>query len=111
MRKSIYTEPTIMATACIVVGFLAALGKFNSISNFPVIFALICLSLGLLNVWRRRSQGAAPVRVMILLVGCAVALGGWVFQQRAIDERRADRRDRRCVLPDQAFAGIQGGQH
>ena len=81
-----------MATACAVVGVLAALGKFNSILNFPVIFALVCLFFGLLSLWRQQPRRAIPARGLILLAGVAVAVGGWVYQGRQIEERLAEAR-------------------
>jgi thiol-disulfide isomerase/thioredoxin len=92
MRKNIYTGPILMATACAVVGVLAALGKFNSILNFPVIFAFVCLFFGGLSLWREQPRRAIAARGVILLAGVAVAVGGWVYQGRQIDERLADGR-------------------
>ena len=92
MRKNIYTSPILTATACTVVGVLAALGKFNSILNFPVIFAFVVLCLGGLSLWREQPRRAIAARGLILLAGVAVAVGGWVYQGRQIDERLADRR-------------------
>ena len=92
MKKNIYTGPILTATACTVVGVLAALGKFNSILNFPVIFAFICLLLGGLSLWREKPRRAIVARTAILLAGVAMAVGGWVYQGRQIDERLTDRR-------------------
>jgi len=92
MRRNIYTSPILMATTCAVVGALAALGKFNSILNFPVIFALICLFFGLLSLWREQPRRAIPARAGILLAGVLVAVGGWVYQGHQIEDRLAERR-------------------
>lgn len=92
MRRSVYTESLVMASACAAVGVLAALGKFNAMMNFPVVFALICLGFGLLSIWRQKPRRALASRALILLIGAAVAVGGWEYQKRQIDRRLADRR-------------------
>ena len=92
MRENIYTRPILMATAGAVVGVLAALGKFNTVLDFPVIFALICWFFGLLSLWREQPRRAILARGLILLAGVAVAVGGWVYQGRQIEQRLADGR-------------------
>jgi thiol-disulfide isomerase/thioredoxin len=79
-----YGGPLVLFVACAVVGALAAVGKFNSIMNFPVIFALICLGFGLASLWRDRARVAVAPVAFLLLLGVALAVGGWVYQKQVI---------------------------
>ena len=91
VRNSPYKEPTLFATACVVVGVLAARGTFNSIAGFPFIFAAACIVFGLLSIWRQRPRRAVAGRLLILFLGAAVAIGGSLYQRRIIAEQIADR--------------------
>ena len=83
--------PTLgLAAACTVVGVLAAFGKFNSMMNFPVVFALVCVLLGLVSLWRARAHGPVAVQLLVLLVGASVAVGGWEYQKRVIRQSQRD---------------------
>ncbi len=101
MTKGLFSTPLLLAAACVVVGVLAALGKFNSMFNFPWIFALACLAFGLHSLWRQRPRQAVAGRAVILLAGAAVAVGGWLFEARAIEARLAERQQ-------QILAALQG---
>ncbi len=92
MTRSPYFTPLVLAAACITVGILAALGTFNSIFNFPLVFALVCLAVFLLTVLRERPRQALVARAAIVLVGAAVAAGGWLFQARVAQGRLAEMR-------------------
>jgi len=87
MRRTI-----LLASACVGVGFLAALGLFNSIVNFPIIFALVCLVLGAGSLWRERSQGSVILRAVILAAGASLAVSGWAYQGRLVEQRLEERR-------------------
>jgi len=84
-RSKVYGSALIVFGACAVVGVLAALGKFNSMMNFPVVFAGICLFFGLVSLWRDRPREAVPARAVLLLLGVAIAVGGWLYQSRVIE--------------------------
>lgn len=89
------------AGACAVVGCLAALGVFNSIFGFPIVFAAACLVLGGFEIWRRRAHGAVLTSALVLVAGAGIAVGGRVLEQRAIERSQVERRGQ--VLAD--FAG------
>ena len=75
--------------AMAVVGGLAAFGTFNSIMNFPLIFGGICLALGWFNLWRNRATVRAAPWALLLLVGAALPVAGWLHQQNIIRESQA----------------------
>lgn len=93
--------PLQLALACAVVGALAAYGMFNSMMNFPVVFAMVCLILGGWSLWRERPREAIPVRAGVVLLGAALAVGGWLYQLREIEQRLDAGRDR-------ALTSLQG---
>ena len=72
------------AAACSSVGLLAAWGLFNSIFNFPLVFAAVCLGFGLLAAWRARSATSLPASAIVLLVGVAIAVAGWLYQKEQV---------------------------
>ncbi len=69
-----YASALSLAVACAVVGALAALGKFNSMMGFPWVFALVCVVLGAISLWR--DPGPVGPRAALVLVGAAIAVGG-----------------------------------
>ncbi len=103
MQKSPYTEPLLMAAACSLVGVLAARGVFNSISGFPTVFAGICLIFGLFAIWTQRPRKAVVGRVLVLLLGAAVAVGGSMYQRRIIDASIAERQ---AVVTDEIRGSV-----
>ncbi len=90
-QRSPYKEPIVFASACVVVSVLAARGVFNSISGFPLIFAAACVVFGLLSIWRQRPRRAVAGRVLILVLGAAIAIGGSLHQRRVVAEQIANR--------------------
>jgi thiol-disulfide isomerase/thioredoxin len=92
MARRIDRTVGFMAAACAAVGGLAAMGKFNSMMNFPLVFAAVCLVFGSLSLWRERSEHPVGLRAVALAVGAALAVGGWMYQKTEIAERQADRR-------------------
>lgn len=72
--------------AMAVVGVLAAFGMFNSIMNFPVVFAGICLAIGAFQLWRIRATARVAPWALLLLVGAALPLAGWLYQKQVIRE-------------------------
>ena len=72
-----------------VVGGLAAFGTFNSIMNFPLVFGGVCLALGWFNLWRNRATVRAAPWALLLLVGAALPVAGWLHQQNIIRESQA----------------------
>ena len=62
-----------------VVGGLAAFGTFNSIMNFPLVFGGICLALGWFDLWRNRATVRAAPWALLLLVGAALPVTGWLL--------------------------------
>ncbi|MDX1502648.1 MAG: TlpA disulfide reductase family protein [Thermoanaerobaculia bacterium] len=91
MERSPFARPLLLASACAVVGILAARGVFNSIFGFPWVFALVCLGLGLVSLWRDRPRRALAARAGILLAGAAAAVGGSLWQAREIERAIAER--------------------
>ena len=93
MRNSIYTSSVITAVVCSIVGVLAALGMFNSVMNFPIIFSGVLGGLGLYGIWREETprQQVTP-RALILLAGVAAAFAGWTYQKGLVDQRNAGAR-------------------
>lgn len=77
----------LLAGACAVVGALAAVGRFNSMIGFPLVFAGICVVLGAISLWR--DPGPVAPRAALVLVGAAIAVGGWFYQMGAIRESMA----------------------
>ena len=75
--------------AMAVVGGLAAFGTFNSIMNFPLVFGGICLALGWFNLWRNRATVRAAPWALLLLVGAALPVAGWLHQQNIVRESQA----------------------
>ena len=92
MRKKTYTEAVTTATACAVVGLLAAIGTFNSIMNFPIVFAGIMLGIGLLSIWRKRPREKTLAKAAILVLGALLAVGGWAYQRQVVELSRTDAR-------------------
>lgn len=77
----------IMAGACALVGVLASRGTFSSINNFPLVFAGVCLVLGLLR-WRRSGdRRRAAAGIVALVLGATLAGAGWWLHQEKV--RRA----------------------
>jgi len=92
MKPRVDNTVVFLGGAGAVVGVLAAWGKFNAVLNFPVIFALVCLVIGLRSLWRERSRRPVALRGIVLLAGITLAVGGWIYQKQVIVERQADRR-------------------
>ena len=78
-----YRSSMLLATACAVVGVLAATGRFNSMLFFPLVFAGVCVVLGLISLWR--DPGPVPARAALVLSGAVIAVGGFLYNARAIE--------------------------
>ena len=87
-EKTLLREPVILAIACAAVAVLAARGTFLSMFNFPWIFGLVCLVVGLLSL-RRQPRVARGRRLAVILVGPLLALGGFLLQVRGLERRIA----------------------
>ena len=92
---------SVLTLACVAVGALAATGVFNSVMYFPLIFAAVCLVLGLAGLWRDRNRRPATLRASLLVAGVLIAVGGWLFNTRAIQERQR-------VRGEQIYAQLAG---
>lgn len=101
--------PLVLAAACAVVGVLAARGTFDSIFNFPLVFAGVCLVLGAFALWRERALGRVWLRGALLLAGAAAAAGGWLYQVERVEARQAERRLEVLVgLEGSALPSLEG---
>ncbi len=87
-KASVFLEPVILLIACAAVGVLAALDVFRSMMGFPWIFGLVCLLFGLLSL-RRRPRLALPRRLLVILLGPALAIAGFFVQQHNLEQRLA----------------------
>ncbi len=86
--------PIPLALACATVGVLTGFGLFNSVVLFPLIFAAVCLLLGLLSLWRDQPRQAIPLRAGALLLGVAIVAGGWTYQRHVVEQSLIAGRDR-----------------
>jgi membrane-bound ClpP family serine protease len=83
--------PLLLFAACAVVGVLAALQRFTSAMNFPLVFGAVCLVFGLLTL--RHRAGRALVCVLLVVLGPALAVGGWTVQNRRVVSGLVETRD------------------
>ncbi|MFQ5527327.1 MAG: TlpA family protein disulfide reductase [Thermoanaerobaculia bacterium] len=74
----------LLFVACATVGALAALGRFNSMIGFPLVFGGVCFVLGAVSLWR--DAGPRAPRAALMLAGVAAAVGGWFYQMHEIDK-------------------------
>lgn len=84
--KRVLLEPIVLLIACGVVGGLAARGSFMSMMNFPLIFGLVCLFFGVLSL-RKQPRVALLPRAVLVVLGAAIAIGGWQMQVNLVEQR------------------------
>ena len=109
-QKKLFLEPTLLLVACAVVGILATRGMFLSMSGFPWIFGVVCLAIGSISLLRK-PRVAIAVRFMLLVIGTALAFGGWIGQSRLAERNRVSAQSASFVAlegrPASSLAGLE----
>lgn len=73
-----------LALATAVVGGLAAFGVFSMMTGFPLVFGAVCLVMGFASLWRNRGTVRVLASTVLLLVGAAVPVAGYLQHFRVV---------------------------